>query len=72
MLGRHVEIIEGAENFEAREDAINPVIFSARRLGIEMRARHHRWQIISRTLAPGENIAHLVHLDGAARLLTPG
>ncbi len=71
MPGRNPRIIEAAQHLQPGEDAIDPVKFAARRLGIEVGAHHHRRQAGIRPFPAGKDIAHLVQLDTASGRAAP-
>ena len=70
-LGDVARIVQHAQHLEPRHHAIGAVELAAGRLGVEMRAGHHRRLGRIAALAAGEDVAELVDLDGAARRLGP-
>src|SRR5262249_16972341 len=47
-------------------------VFSAGKLRVEMAAHEHRRQVIVRAGPPREDVAHAVHVHGAAGFRAPG
>ena len=70
-VGLVVEVVEGADHFEAREHAIDAVVLATRRLAVDVAAGHHRGQRVVLAGAAGEDVAHRVDADGAAGLFAP-
>ena len=70
-LGDVARIVQHAQHLQPRHHAIGAVELAAGRLGVEMRAGHHRRLGRIAALAAGEDVAELVDLDGAARRLGP-
>ena len=70
-LGDVVRIVQHAQHFQPCHHAIGAVELAAGRLGVEMRAGHHRRLRRIAAFAAGEDITQLVDFDGAACLLGP-
>lgn len=67
----HVIVIQRAQHFEARQHAIVAIELAARRLRIDMAARHHRRKIVTRARTAREDVADRIHAHGAADFLCP-
>ena len=65
------QIVERADHLQPAQDAKYPVIFAARRLGVEVASHIDRCRIWVGAFATGEHIAHLVKAHGATRRLAP-
>ena len=70
-VGLVVEIVQGADDLEPGQHAVVAVELAAGGLGVDMAAGHDRRQRIILAGPAGEDVAHLVDGDGAARLLAP-
>ena len=64
-------VVERADDLQAGENPVGAVELAAGRLGVQVAAGHHRRQGGVGAGAAGKDVAHLVHLDGAAGLLRP-
>ena len=69
--GLDVEVVECAQYFDASQHPVATVEFAAGGLGVDMAAGHHRRQVGIEPRTAGENIAHRVDADRAARFFTP-
>jgi hypothetical protein len=67
-----VVVVQGPDHLEAGQHAVDAVELAAKGLGVEMAAGDHRRQIVAPAGAAGEDVAHVVDGDGAARGLAPG
>ena len=65
-------VVESAHGLQRGQHPEDPVELAAVGLGVEMAAGGHRGETGIPSRAPREHVAHLVHGDRAAGLLTPG
>ena len=70
-VGLVAEVVEGADDLEAREYAVDAVELAAGRLAVDVAAGHHRGQRVVPAGAARKNVAHPVDADAAAGLLAP-
>ena len=70
-LGFNLMVVQGTQQFQPGQYAVNPVVIATQWLGIHMRTGHHRCQggIFSGTA--DKHVAHAVHLAGKPRLQRP-
>ena len=71
MLGLDAKVIHRPHHFQGPQNPKHPVIFPARRLGIQMAAHIDRQRRRVRSGARGKHIAHRVHAHGHARRFAP-
>jgi hypothetical protein len=71
VAGLDLALVQGADDLQAAQHAQHAVVFSAGRLGIEMRADIDWQRIRVGALAPGEHGAHLVDAHGQPLGLAP-
>src|SRR5450631_1985028 len=70
-LGLDAEIVQGPDNLQPGEHAVNAVEAPTRRLAVEVAAGADRRETVVAPRAAREDVPHLVDLDGAAGLLAP-
>ncbi|EAQ12596.1 ribonuclease E [Rhodobacterales bacterium HTCC2654] len=71
MLGLDPQIVHRAHGLQRAEHAQNPVVFPARRLGVEVAAHVDGKRIGVGPFAGREHVAHGVHPHAHARILAP-
>ena len=71
VFGADAQVVQGADHLQPGQNPQHPVIFAARRLGIQMRAHIDRQRIRVSARSHGEHVAHLIQPHGTARRLAP-
>ncbi len=71
VLGLDVEVIHRADNLKPAQNAQYPVVFAARRLGVQVRSHVNGQGVGVRALTACKHIADLIHAHGAACVLAP-
>ena len=71
VAGADVEVVEGADDLEPAEHAEHPVVFAARRLGVEMAAHVDGKCSGISAFAAGEHVAYAVDTQRQAGLGAP-
>ena len=70
-LGLHAGIVEAAHHFQARQHAVVAVKLAARRLGVNVAARHGGRQAVVAAAAARKDVADGIDADAAAGLARP-